>query len=282
MIYSDAHLHVNPVKGLGAEKIARRFKSSNGWFIAIVGLPPHYYGFTDPTVESYAKTLNLINREYSRAREAGLEVARFIGVHPAEVDEYCRRGLKVERLVQLIDGVFNLLEEAIKNNLIDGLGEFGRQHYSTSPERLVLSEAIMVRALVLARDYRVPIQLHLEQGGLPTAYSIKLLTGVIGADTSRTLIHHANLETAKWADQLSIPFTAPIRHFNREYASNKWRHGMFESDFIDDQSRPGVSAHPWDIPRLVGEYLAEGLLSEDQAYKMLVDNVVKYFNVRPP
>ncbi|MEM2024738.1 MAG: TatD family hydrolase [Desulfurococcaceae archaeon] len=282
MLYSDAHLHVNPTKGLGAGRIARKFRGEGGWFIAIMGLPPRYYGFADPSVESYRRVLDLINNEYLKAKEEGIEAARFIGIHPAEVDEYYREGLKLNSLVQLTEEVLKLLEEAVKNNRLEGIGEVGRQHYSTSPERLVLSEIIMVRALLIARDYRVPVQLHLEQRGFPTAYSVKLLSEIAGVDASRVLIHHANLETAKWAEQLSIPFTAPIRHFNEEYALNTWKHGMFESDFIDDLSRPGSYAYPWDIPRVVKDYLTRGLISEEQAYKMLVDNVVKYFNVKPP
>ena len=282
MLYSDAHLHVNPIRGLGAYRIAKKFKNENGWFISIVSLPPHYYDYAEPNIDSYRKTLEIINREAHQAREVGLTVTRFMGLHPAEVDYYYRKGIKSTKLLTLVEDVFKLFEKALKEGLIDGIGEVGRPHYSTSPERHVFSEVILIKALLLARDYKVPIQLHLEQGEFITAYSIKQLAEIIGIEISRILMHHVDYDTAKWSNEYSIPFTIPIKYFNNEYARNPWRKCMLESDYIDDPSRPGVSAYPWDIPRIVEEHIRNGVLSEDQAYTMLVDNVVKYFHVKPP
>jgi len=282
VLYSDAHLHVNPLKGLGAEKIAKKFRSRGGWFIAIVGLPPYHYGFVEPSVESYRKVLDLVSKEAAKAEERGLEVSRFVGVHPAEIDNYYRQGLKPEKLLPLLEGVFKLFEDALKNGLVDGIGEVGRQHYGTSPERLVFSEMVMVRALVLVRDYGVPVQLHLEQGGFATAYSVKTLANLVKADLGKVVMHHVNLETARWAEELDIPFTAPIKQFNEEYAKRRWRYCMLESDFLDDPSKPGASAYPWEIPDVIESLIKHGLLSEEQAYKMLLDNVIKYFNAKPP
>lgn len=282
MIFSDAHLHVNPVRGLGAEKIAKKFKSKGGWFIAIVSLPPYYYGFNELSVESYWKTVELINKEARRAREQGLEVSRFAGIHPAEIDNYYKQGLRADKLLSLIENVFKLYEKAIRENLLDGVGEVGRQHYGTSPERLVFSEVVMIKALILGRDYDVPIQLHLEQGGFITAYSIKLMADINKINLDNLIMHHANLETALWSETLAIPFTIPVKYFGEKYATHRWKLAMFESDFLDDPQRPGTSAYPWEIPDIIGEYLSKRLLSEEDAYKLLVDNVVKYFRVKQP
>jgi TatD-related deoxyribonuclease len=282
LFYSDAHLHVNPMKGLGADKISKKFKSKGGWFISIVSLPPYHYGFNEVNVESYKKTLDLITREAVKAKEHELEVVKFIGFHPAEIDNYYKLGVKADKLLKLIDEVFKLIEQALRDNLIDGIGEVGRQHYGTSPERLVFSESVMIRALMLARDYDVPVQLHLEQGGLATAYSIKLLASNIGISTDKTIMHHANFETATWSELYDIVFTAPVKYFDEKYASNKWKHCMMESDFIDDPSRPGVSAYPWEIPEVIDKLVEKQVLSEEQAYRILVDNVVKTFKVKPP
>lgn len=270
------------MKGLGAEKVAKKFKSKGGWFMSIVSLPPYYYGFTDTSVESYRKSLDLITREAMKAKMYGLEVVKFLGFHPAEIDNYYKLGVRSDKLLKLVDEVFELMESALRDNLIDGIGEVGRQHYGTSPERFVFSESVMIRALMLARDYNVPIQLHLEQGGLATAYSIKLLAGTLGISTEKTIIHHANFETAIWSDSYGVVFTAPIRYFDERYASNKWRYCMIESDYIDDPSRPGVSAYPWEIPDTINKFIEKNILTEEQAYKILVDNVVKTFGVNPP
>lgn len=282
MLYSDAHLHVNPVKGLGAEKVAKKFKSLGGWFISIVSLPPYHYGYVEPSITSYSKVLEILVREASRAREQKLKVAVFMGFHPAEIDNYYKQGVKAEKLVKLVDEVVKVIEDALKTGLIDGIGEVGRQHYGTSAERLILAEAVMVRALALARDYGVPVQLHTEQAGLATVYSVKTLVDQLKTPANRVILHHVGLETALWAERLAVPFTAPIRSFDEKYASYKWTLCMIESDFIDDPNRPGVSAYPWEIPEKLDRLLESGVISEEQLYRIMVDNIAKFFEVSPP
>jgi len=284
VLFSDVHLHINPVKGLGAEKIARKFKKEGGWFMAIIALPPHYYGFEGLAINSYMRVAELLTREASRAREVGLEVARFMGIHPAEVDEYYRRGVRGEKLYFFLSNVLKLVENYLKNGLLDGIGEIGRQHYTTSPERLVFSEIIMREALILARDLGVPVQLHLEQGGFTTALSIKTLVETLGLSSRQVILHHVNSETSFWASNYKLPFTAPVKYFNEDYlkSSSVVEYCMLESDFLDDPRRPGVSAYPWDIPVVIRELVTRRVISEELAYRILVDNVVKYLDVKPP
>jgi len=283
MLFSDAHLHTNPIKGLGAEKIAKKFKKEGGWFVAIVALPPYHYGFEEISISSYLRVVELVTREASKAREAGLEVARFMGIHPAEIDEYYRRGVRGEKLYYVLSEVLKLIENSLKNGLLDGIGEVGRQHYTTSPGRFVLSEIIMREAMVIARDLGVPIQLHLEQEGFITALSIKLLSSTLGLSSKQVILHHVNSETGLWASNYGLLFTAPVKYFDENYLkSGVVEHCMLESDFLDDPRRPGVSAYPWDIPAVVRDLVKRGVLGEEQAYRVLVDNVVKYLNVKPP
>lgn len=63
MKYADAHCHSNPIEGLGAREIAKRFKKHGGWFIALVSLPPYHYGYTEPSIESYRKMIELLLSE---------------------------------------------------------------------------------------------------------------------------------------------------------------------------------------------------------------------------
>lgn len=282
MLFSDAHLHVNSIRGLGVEKIARKFKEEGGWFIALVALPPYHYGIAELKPDSYKKVLELLTKDASKAREEGLKVATFMGIHPAEIEYYYKQGLKGESAFKLAKEALKVIEQGIRDGLIDGIGEVGRPHYSTSPERAVLAEAVMMDALALARDLGVPIQLHLEQGGFATAYTVRILVDKFNLNPDKVLIHHANTETAIWASMFSLPFTAPIKQFDERYALLKLPYCMIESDFIDDPARPGVSAYPWDIPRVLREHLSKGVLNEEYVYRIMVDNVAKYFGVQPP
>jgi TatD-related deoxyribonuclease len=74
-----------------------------------------------------------------------------------------------------------------------------------------------------------------------------------------------------------------VKRLDEEYLKGiRVEYCMLESDFLDDPRRPGVSAYPWDIPVLVRELITRGAINEEIAYKVLVDNVVKYMNIKPP
>lgn len=282
MLYSDAHLHTNPVKGLGAEKVAKKFKKEGGWFIALVALPPYHYDYMESDVRAYRKVVELLWKESLKARENGLKVASFIGFHPAEVDYHYKRGLRGEEIFKLAEEVLRVIENAIKEGLVNGIGEVGRPHYSTSPERAILSEAIMMRTLLIAKDHNVPVQLHLEQGGFATAYTVRFLVERIGLKPEKVLLHHANIDTAVWGERFGFYSTVPVKNFSEKIISQKLIRYMIESDFLDDPQRPGVSAYPWDIPSVVKINLSKGLITEEDVYKVMVDNVSKFFGVEPP
>jgi len=61
--------------------------------------------------------------------------------------------------------VLNLACKFISEGFAQGHGEFGRQHYSTKPERRRVAEEILNEALIKAYELNVSIHLHLEQGG---------------------------------------------------------------------------------------------------------------------
>lgn len=281
MLFSDAHLHTNPVSGLGMRSVARKFKSRGGWFVALVSLPPYHYGITELSVDAYRKALEILQREARIAKEEGLEVVKLAGIHPAEIEELYRRNVKGRTLLELAEKVLGLYEAALRNGELDGLGEFGRQHFTTSPERLVASELVTMRALELARDYDVVVHLHLEQGGWATCASINAFAGFLKLNKRRVVIHHANLETAKCSEELGFPYTIPVKRLGEGYLSLRNELALVESDFIDDPHRPGVAAYPWEIPEVIGKSINEGSLSEDKAYRLMVDNVSKVFGISP-
>lgn len=285
MIYADAHLHTNPVYGLGAEKIAKKFRKEGGWFLTLVALPPHHYGFNDASQESYRKVLDLMVREAEVARREGLEVRVLAGFHPSEVDEYLKRGLSKLEVYELSAKVFEVIGDYLKKGLINGIGEVGRQHYGTSPDRLVLSEIIMMKALELACDHECVVHLHLEQGGWATAYSIRRILEILSCKNSKIILHHVNYETGVWSSKLGLPATLPVKTSLEKILVTpglNFESFLVESDFIDDPKRPGVSAYPWDIPRFFNEKLEKKEISEELVFRLNVDNVARIYEVKPP
>jgi len=283
ILYSDAHCHTNPVYGLGAGEISRLFKKHNGWFIALVSLPPYYYGYDDFSLDSYRKVIELMIREKKIVLENGLRTALFIGFHPAEVDYYVKKGFSLEHIVNFADELFNLITKYHEEGFIEGIGEVGRQHYSTSPERIVASEIIMIKALNYAKDHDMMVHLHLEQGGYVTAFSINSLVKMMSLDKRRVILHHVNYETGGYGEKLGYWYTIPAKESElRRALSEDRRFSLVESDYIDDPKRPGVSSYPWDICLRINKLLEINDLDEEVVYRVMVDHVVEAYGVEPP
>ncbi len=278
----DAHAHSNPARGMGAREIARRFRRSGGWFIALLSLNPWSYGIEPPGYEAYMKVVDLIVSECRRAREEGLKVKCFSGFHPADVDRLIDRyRLRPEEVLQLGLRVVRALRGMCRDGVIDGIGEVGRQHYRTAPERVAIASLIMEEALEATEDGCM-IQLHLEQAGRATIDTVDMVVRRLGVKARETVIfHHSTLQMATRARELGYNATVPGVPKMLDYAADKAEPiFMIESDFIDDPRRPGVVVYPWLMAEKLSELATKGY--EEWAWKVAVENVSRVFGVEPP
>ena len=283
LVFADGHSHTNPVKGLGIKNIAKRFKQVNGWFIALVSLPPHHYDL-DETLEGYKKSFDILINECRVAREEGLRVACFAGIHPAEIDRMVSQNPKhSEKVIEFAEQVLNYIAKLVKDGLINGIGEIGRPHYKAAPESFVVSEIVLRRALEVARDLQCPVHLHLEQGGFVTAKSIADAISLLQLNREKVILHHVDVLTAVYAQSLGLLFTVPgkLPILSEVFKRLKPVY-MIESDFIDDPKRPGVSSYPWQIVENQLKLLSEGMVSEEYLYKINVDVISRVYGVTPP
>ncbi len=278
--YADAHCHVNPVNGLGAEKVAAKFREVGGWFIALVALSPSHYGFKPFSVEGYERVAALLSREVEAARRAGLEAVGFLGIHPAEIDRIVTQmGIEeaYRRGVKLIEAVARL---CLKYGFA-GLGEVGRPHYHCRAESFTVCNLILDRALELARDYSLLTHLHLEQAGEATARDIsRRLKGSL--QRGMVAVHHARGGTLRGCLKEGLWATTPARKGELMFAFKQPPRYMVESDFLDDPRRPGAVVEPFRIPEEIE--MAVGVVKVDEEYlwRICVDNVVEFYGVKSP
>jgi TatD-related deoxyribonuclease len=290
VLFADAHTHTNPIRGLGASRIAEKFKKEGGWFMALISLSPWNYALDFKGLDSYKEVIEILLDECKSAEEQGLKVACFSGFHPGDIDilidrfrmdptEVLKLGLKV------IDYIANLCKEGV----LDGIGEVGRQHYKTSPERVVISEIILRRAMMYARDYGCKVHMHLENQGRITVdlilNEIDLLRDNVDLKTlkKKLLFHHLKPSLVKEAWKEGFYSTVPGLLRVLEYAFKELEPiYMVESDHADDPSRPGSVTYPWDMIRAQKALLRQGIVNEEYLYKINIDNVVKYYEVEPP
>lgn len=283
MLYADAHLHTNPVKGLGGRVIAKRFKDCGGWFMALISLPPRHYGF-NYSFEDYVKSVEILIRECRAIREEGIVVRCLAGIHPADLEKLItEKLLEYEEAYSLALRVLNYVGGLIKDGLLDGIGEVGRPHYKTIPEALVINELLLRYSLTLAKDLNTIIHLHLEQGGYITAVDVVDLINRINVSKDLILMHHLDIRTATEVERFNLIYTLPGKlQVIREGFKRLKPTYLIESDFIDDPKRPGVSSYPWDVVENQKALLKDGVVNEEYLYRLNVDNIVKYYRVDHP
>ncbi len=286
LIFADAHLHSNPMKGLGAGRIAENFLRKGGWFLALVSLPPWHYGF-DPVREGlrvYEDTLRMIVRECREARSRGLKVACFFGFHPAEVDSLVSRGLAIDKILEIGESVIKLAAKACREGRIDGIGEVGRQHYKTTPERFAVAYSILIEALSEVQGSDCLIHLHLENAGPVSVYTIDSVVDLLGLKRGSLFFHHATTSVCREACARGYWATIPgkLELMKSVFTKKIDKCFMIESDYIDDPKRGCVSSCPWDIIDRQAILLREGIVTEDDLYRVNVDNIVRAYGVEPP
>ncbi len=280
---ADAHSHSNPVKGIGARNIVKKFKSSGGWFIALVMLPTWDYGIQLNSLDDFKRAAEHHIRECREARSE-IKTSCFIGLHPAEIDKLVKRGMRLDKVYELSKSIIDYIVSLYNKGVIDGVGEVGRPHYKTLPESILVSEYILKYTLELQRDYEFPLQLHLENTRGFTSWSIRNLVDEVKPSLkSRILVHHAKpgvleevVKEGFWASTPGIYNV--LREAFRRVRSNLDKL-LVESDFIDDPRRPGVVTTPWELCEALNKLVSENLIDVDTYERVNVTNVIEFFNI---
>ncbi len=283
VMIADGHSHVSPL-GLGGEELARRFKNAGGWFIALVSLPPNHYGLGEG-LEDVRRSFQIHLRECENARKSDLKIACIAGIHPSFIDSLVKKAgpAKTGEVLNLLEKALQELRRLRVEGLIDGFGEFGRPHYKSLPESVVVNELVLVKTLEIIKDVGGVLHLHLEQGGAATVASIDKLVRFVGLkEKSHIFFHHSTVGIARLAQELGYMSTLTGRYEVISDAFNKRVVSFIpESDFIDDPRRPGVVMYPWRIRDESLKFLNEGG-DPDFLHKVMIDNVVKAYGVSPP
>jgi len=283
VLFADAHLHSNPLRGIGMRNIVKNFKAVGGWFLAIVSLPPSHYGL-GISFDDYVKSIDILVRECTIAREEGVKTKCLAGIHPADLEKLINsQSLRHDEVINLALRVLNYISKLIKSGVLDGIGEVGRPHYRTTPEGFIVNDILLRHALRLAKDLHAIIHLHLEQGGLLTVLSIADLLDNVSLRKDLVLLHHLDIRTAVNAEEAGLRYTLCGKsQLLKEGFKRLKPTYMVESDFIDDPKRPGVAAYPWEVVENQLLLLKEGLVSEDYLLRLNIDNIVKFYGVEPP
>ncbi len=272
---TDNHIHVDPLNGEGPIKIANIFHRAGGSFMIVPNKPT----WTVSEDCSFQEAMELVIKYVEEINNV-TDVTAFavVGAHPAELSRRIKAGIDIENAELLMRNALKTAQMLVLEGKAVAIGEIGRPHYDVSLQELEAHNRLILYAMELAKDAGCPVQLHTESAG-----------------------SEQFLEFAEMADNVGIPRNKIIKHFSGAFVLEEENHGLtpsliatkdvvkvglkkgknffMETDYLDDKTRPGAVLGPKTVPRRTRELLNQGLLTEEDAYKIHVDNVEKIYGV---
>ncbi|KLK87989.1 hydrolase TatD [Methanoculleus sediminis] len=252
---TDDHIHIDPVNGRGIEA-AKDFRRSGGTHIFLVSKPSWSLSVEPSTGEDYREVFEATLRVAEMVRETGLVVYPVLGVHPAEIGRLAER-MSLEAAAGVMTAGLDLAARYVEEGRAVAL-KSGRPHYEVAPEVLAASNAVLFHALELGADCGCAVQLHAESGPCTDVVEMARRAGI---PVEKVVKHFATPDTP-----LMPSFIA--RHEDIPALARSGRRFTMESDYMDENSRPGAVIGPKSVPRFTRRYLEEGLITEEDAWRI--------------
>ena len=257
----DQHMHLDRTN-LFLDAVAD-FSNSGGTGIMLVHkpsfsntLPVDLNGYR----EAYSDTISMAAEVRT---EFGLEVGVVLGPHPVAWDKQIPE-LGIEASSELHLEAVSLALEYIDSGHAHCLGEVGRPHYPVEEEIWERANDLLLEILSMASSSRTSVQLHVEENNEKTYSELSQLCMFSGISSERAIRHFAPPNVSSdFTHGLSATVNMgkgsveTIVETARE-AKSPW--GM-ETDFLDDNRRPGAVLGPKTVPKRTQE-LCSSLLYE--------------------
>ena len=262
----DDHFHLNRRTGKGPEVI-KEFMRSGGTHIVLVTLPSWSCGVTASKPEDFREVFDSTLSDAEAVRALGCTCYCMAGVHPAEVGRLLER-MSLEEAEALMKGGLDLAAEYVADGKCIGI-KSGRPHYPVTPEVWDMSNRVLSHALTLAGELDCPLQIHAESGPCDDVIDMAKKAGM---DSTRVIKHFATCDTP-----LHPSVTA-----REPFLADWFRDGKvftMESDFMDDNSRPGAVNGPRSVPRTMQRMLQKGDITVDDVCRIHSDVPGKLYRV---
>lgn len=264
---TDDHIHFDPVNGRGVDA-AKDFLHAGGTHLFLVSKPSWSLGVEPVTGSDYANVFDETLRIAGKIRETGLVVFPILGIHPAEISRLSER-MPLEEAVTVMKGGIDCAARYISDGRAVAL-KSGRPHYEVSPEVMAASNEVLLYAVSLAAGMRCALQIHAESG--PCADVVDMARNV-GMDPGRIIKHYGSPDTPLHPSLVARHEAVPVLARER-------RPFTMESDFMDENSRPGAVTGPKSVPRITKKLLESGVITEEDCWRIHGETVEKVYGVR--
>ena len=263
---TDDHIHIDPVNGRGMEAV-KDFKRSGGTHMFLVTKPSWSHGITPTRGEDFIEVFEATVKTAAMIREEGVTAFPILGVHPAEMTRMTDR-LPLEEIEKIMCDALSIAAEYVKEGKAVALKN-GRPHYPVEDEILESSNRVLMHAIELAADCGCALQIHAESG--PCSDVVKMAEDA-KMPVYRVVKHFAIPETPLTPSMLA-------KHEAIPGMANAGRLMTMESDYMDDNERPGSVIGPRSVPRYTRKMLDCGSIDEETAFRIHKDNPEKIYGV---
>jgi len=264
---TDDHIHIDPVNGRGREA-AKDFLRAGGTHIFLVSKPSWSLSVYPSRGADYAQVFDETLRVARMIEEIGVVVFPVLGVHPAEISRLSER-MPLTEAAEIMKAGIDVAAAYVKEGKAVAL-KSGRPHYEVSPEVLTASNDILNHALNRAAECRCALQIHAESG---LCTDIADMARNAGFPVERVVKHYGSPDTPLHPSLIAKHEAIP--QLTREH-----RAFTMESDFMDENSRPGAVLGPKSVPRYTHQLLREGLITEEDCYRIHAETVGRVYGVR--
>jgi TatD-related deoxyribonuclease len=256
---TDDHIHIDPVNGRGLAA-AKDFRNAGGSHIFLVSKPSVSFGITPTSGNDFVPVFEETLRIAEQIRELEISVFPVLGVHPAEISRLSSM-MPLGEAVSVMEGGLEKAARFVDAGVAVAL-KSGRPHYEVSPEIWDASNEVLRFALGLAADADCAVQLHAENG--PCSDVVGMASDA-GIRLERVVKHYALPETPLMPSMIATnPAIPDMVRENRVFT--------MESDYMDENSRPGAVIGPKSVPRITRKMLIDEIITIDDAWRIHSEN----------
>ena len=273
MIILDNHMHLRR-DGRYIEAV-KEFKKAGGTHLILCHMPMVGEVLRNKSyMPSYQKTLDMAE-EVSDATNIKIFVT--VGPYPAD---YIALSKKFGR-EKAKEIMFKGMEEArhlCNEGKAIAIGEIGRPHFEVDKQAWDDSNEIMAYGMKLAKEAGVAVVLHTESMGSDGFDGLAEMADRAGIERGKVVKHFSPPLIAREENHGIFPSVLATEKAIRE-AIKKGNRFFMETDYIDDPRRPGAVLGLKTVPKRVKKLMAEGVMDEEDVYKIHKENAEQVYGI---
>ncbi|HET6581388.1 MAG TPA: TatD family hydrolase, partial [Methanoregula sp.] len=233
---TDDHIHIDPLNGRGIEAV-KDFLRAGGTHIFLVSKPSWSFQVHPCCGDDYATVFEQTISVAKLIESTGVVVFPVLGVHPAEISRLSER-MSLSEAAEVMKAGIDCAAGYIQEGRAVAL-KSGRPHYEVSADVWTASNDVLAHALECAAGCRCALQVHAESG--PCA-DIAEMARSAHMPIERVVKHYGSPDTPLHPSLIA-------KHESIPQLARERRAFTMESDFMDENARPGAVTGPKSVPR---------------------------------